>query len=92
MYGPSPPDAVIVWLYATPTAGFGRVSGATVSVTQVPAGPAVTLMASPRLPVKSATIGVGADESVMRMSWPLLPFDSLQLITPVATPADESAR
>ena len=92
VYGPRPPDAVIVWLYDTPTAGFGSVVGEIVSATHVPAGPAVTLIAKPLLLVKSATIGVGDDESVMRMSWPLLPFVSLQLRTPLTTPADDTVR
>jgi hypothetical protein len=33
VYGPGGPDAVIVWLYATPPAPFGRVAGASTTGT-----------------------------------------------------------
>ena len=32
VYGAVPPEAVIVWLYATPCVQFGRLAGLTVSV------------------------------------------------------------
>ena len=67
----------------------GIASGAIVNVTQVPAGPAVTLILRPLLPVKVATIGE-ADESVTVTSWPWFPLPALQLITPLTRPALDS--
>ena len=77
---------MIVWSYGVPTVGFGTLTGEIVSVVQVPAGPAVTLIDSRSLPTKVATMG-DAEESVMVMIWRLLPLASLQLIAPVSVPA-----
>ena len=59
----------MVWLNELPAVSGDRVDGATVSVTHVPAGPAVTLIARPLLPENVATIGT-AEESVTVTSWP----------------------
>src|SRR4029077_3791396 len=46
VYGPVPPEAVIVWLYAVPTTPLGSVAGLTVMVGQTtgPAGHTATLL------------------------------------------------